>query len=200
MTARQARAPATYDDLRALPDNVTGELIDGELHASRRPAPPHAFAGSALGADVHSAFHRKPGGPDKPGGWWIVDEPELHLGQHVLVPDLAGWRRARMPHYPPTAYFELVPDWVCEIVSPASQRRDRVLKMALYGELTVRWLWLVDPLRQTVEAFERDSDRWTVAGVAVDDETAARLPPFEAVELEVARWWEGAPPPPPRNP
>ena len=186
--------PATYDDLRALPENVTGEILHGELHVSPRPAPPHAFAGSGLGADLHGAFHRKPGGPHGPGGWWIIDEPELHYGRHVLVPDLAGWRRERMPHYPPTPYFELAPDWVCEVVSPSSQRRDRVVKMALYGEFGVRFLWLVDPLQRTVEAFERDGERWILAGVAVQDETEARLPPFEAVALDVTRWWEGAPP------
>ena len=96
--------PATYDDLVKLPDNLVAEIVDGELHASPRPALPHADAGSALGGVLMPAFGWGRGGP---GGWWIVDEPELHLGTDVLVPDLAGWRRARIPHRPDTTYVAI---------------------------------------------------------------------------------------------
>lgn len=182
--------PATYAGLVALPDNVIGEIVDGELVASPRPAPAHALSSSTIGMDM-APFHRRPGGPHGPGGWWILDEPELHLGRHVLVPDLAGWRREGMPQLPTTAYFERPPDWVCEVVSPASVRRDRVQKMGIYGEFDVRWLWLVDPQQQLVEVFERQGHAWMLAATAVGDDCEARLPPFDAVVLDLSRWWEG---------
>lgn len=192
MTALAARAPmpATYDDLLALPEHLIGEIIDGDLIASPRPAPAHAAATSSVGSALHAPYHRRSGDPNGPGGWWILDEPELHLGRHVLVPDLAGWRRERLPALPETAYFALPPDWVCEVVSPGSVRRDRVQKMRIYGEFGVAWLWLVVPEQQLVEVFERQGDRWLLAGTAVGDEAEARLPPFDAVPLDLARWWD----------
>jgi len=103
--------PATYEDLCALPHNVVGEIINGELVVSLRPVPRHALATSYLGGELTGPFGRGRGGP---GGWLILFEPELHLGDHVLVPDLAGWLRERMPGVPDTAWFGLRPDWVCE--------------------------------------------------------------------------------------
>ncbi len=106
---------ATYDDLLALPRNVVGEIIGGKLHTQPRPGGPHAAVASLLGMVLGNPFHRGSGGP---GGWIILDEPELHLGTDILVPDLAGWRRTRMPEVPDTAAFDLAPDWVAEVLSP----------------------------------------------------------------------------------
>ena len=132
--ARVMRAgrKATYEDLLAVPDHLIAEIIDGELVTSPRPASPHTLASSAVGSDLFGRFHRGVG-TESPGGWWILDEPELHLGDDVLVPDLAGWRRERMPTVPTAAFFELAPDWVCEIVSPSSARYDRVIKQDIYA-------------------------------------------------------------------
>ena len=184
---------ATYQDLLALPDNVVGEIVNGELVVSPRPAPPHAFASSAMGADLNQAFHRKPGGPGGPGGWWILDEPELHLHGDVLVPDLAGWRRERMTSAPSTAAFELPPDWVCEIISPSSVRHDRMRKLPIYAREQVAWTWLVDPVARTLEVYQLDAaGRWVLLQVfGEDSEPLVRVQPFEAIELELARWWEG---------
>lgn len=184
---------ATYQDLLALPDNVVGEIVNGELVVSPRPAPPHAFASSAMGADLNQAFHRKPGGPGGPGGWWILDEPELHLHGDVLVPDLAGWRRERMTSAPSTAAFELPPDWVCEIISPSSVRHDRMRKLPIYAREQVAWTWLVDPVARTLEVYQLDAaGRWVLLQVfGEDSEPLVRVPPFEAIELDLARWWEG---------
>src|SRR3954468_4688276 len=134
-----ARRPATYEDLCALPDHVIGELIAGELIASPRPSIPHSRASSVLSDDLGGPFDRGRGGP---GGWWILFEPELHLGADVLVPDLAGWRRERMPVLRNVAYFELAPDWVCEVVSPSTARVDRVRKVPIYAREGVSHLWL----------------------------------------------------------
>ena len=124
------RKPATYQDIIDLPENLVGEIIDGELYVQPRPAPRHARPSSLLGGKLTGPFDEGTGGP---GGWWILDEPELHLDRHIEVPDLAGWRRERMPKLPDTAWFELVPDWVCEVPSPGTARKDRAKKMPLYA-------------------------------------------------------------------
>jgi Uma2 family endonuclease len=187
---KEVKKPATYADIVALPENVVGEIIEGELHVSPRPASPHARAGTSLAQDL-GPFDRESGGPRGPGGWWIAFEPELHLGRDVLVPDVAGWRRERMPEWPGVPFFTLAPDWVCEIVSPRSASTDRVKKMRLYGEAGVTWMWLVDPMAQTVESYVREADRWIQAGVWDGADEAARIPPFDAVEIELPRWWGG---------
>jgi len=124
------RRPATYADLQALPEHVVGELISGELHISPRPAAPHTVAASRLGGGLSGPFDEGRGGP---GGWIILDEPELHFGEDVLVPDLAGWRRERMPRPPRAAAFTLAPDWVCEVLSPSTAALDRGIKLPVYG-------------------------------------------------------------------
>jgi Uma2 family endonuclease len=121
---------ATYEDLLQVPEHLVAEIIHGQLVTHPRPAPRHARASSSLGDELVSPFDKGRGGP---GGWWILDEPELHLGAHVLVPDLAGWRRERMRSLPDTAWFELAPDWVCEVLSPGTARLDRVEKLPIYA-------------------------------------------------------------------
>lgn len=180
-----AARQATYDDLRALPPGYVGEIIDGELHSHPRPAPRHVQSRSVLGIDLGAAFQRGRGGP---GGWWILDEPELHLGRHVLVPDLAGWRRERMPALPDTAWFELAPDWISEILSPATARLDRVKKMPIYAEAAVAHLWLVDPDLRTLEVYACDGAHWLLLGGHADQDVV-RAAPFDAIELELSALW-----------
>jgi Uma2 family endonuclease len=187
--SHRVKTPATYDDLLALPEHVVGEIVDGELYVSPRPAPRHAVASSALGGELGPPFQRGRGGP---GGWWILDEPELHLGTDVLVPDLAGWRRVRMPVIPDTAFFTLAPDWVCEVVSPKTGRLDRLKKLPVYAREGIGHLWLVDPLQRTLEVLRLDDGRWTIVATHGDDDRV-RAEPFEAVELELsALWTDGA--------
>ena len=177
--------PATYDDLVKLPDHLVAEILDGELHASPRPAPAHAIAGSSLGVVIGGPYDHGRGGP---GGWWIIDEPELHLGSDVLVPDLAGWRKARMPRRPATAYFPLAPDWVCEVLSPSTVQVDRAKKLAIYAREGVACAWLVDPLARTLEAFRLDGGHWVLAGTHVGD-AVVRVEPFAAIDLELRLLW-----------
>ena len=189
MKAREASPRDTaYADLLALPENVVGEIVDGELVVSPRPAAPHAVASSAMGADIGGPFGRPPGGGRGPGGWWILDEPELHFGADVVVPDLAGWRRERMPKVPDVPFFELAPDWVCEVVSPRTARLDRGRKRDIYAREGVAHLWLVDPLARTVEVFRLDAGSWVLQHTFAGDEKV-RAEPFQAVELELAGWW-----------
>jgi Uma2 family endonuclease len=182
-----ARRRATYEDLLQVPDILIAEILDGELLTSPRPASPHARAASALIQDI-SPFDRRTGGPGGPGGWQILFEPELHLGADILVPDLAGWRRERMPILQDVPYFELAPDWVCEVVSPATGRIDRVRKMPIYAREQIRHLWLVDPLQRTLEVYRLEVRQWVVVSVHGDTEVV-QAEPFEAVALDMERWW-----------
>jgi Uma2 family endonuclease len=177
--------PATYDDLSRVPDHLVAEIVDGDLVVSPRPAPRHAAASSALGAELGGPFQRGRGGP---GGWWILDEPELHLGSDVLVPDLAGWRRERLPRLPREAYFALAPDWVCEVVSPSTERLDRVRKMRLYGAAAVRHLWLVNATARTLEVYRLEGDIWARVGAHAESEVV-RAEPFEGIALELEALW-----------
>jgi len=180
-----ARKRATYEDLQAVPDHLIAELVDGELHTSPRPASEHALVSSVLGGDLSGPFHRGRGGP---GGWWIIDEPELHLGGDVLVPDLAGWRRQRLPSWPHSAALELAPDWVCEVVSPATRRLDRILKLPIYARESVGHVWIIDPKPQTLEVFRRSDGHWLLVATHAGTERI-RAEPFEAVELDLQGWW-----------
>ena len=141
---------ATYQDIIDLPENIVGEIINGQLETHPRSAPKHALAAGSLGAELVSPFQKGRGGP---GGWWILPEPECHLGTHVLVPDLSGWHKQRMPTLPDAAWIDVVPDWICEILSPSTARLDRIVKMPIYAQLGVAHLWLVDPMLQTLEAY-----------------------------------------------
>jgi Uma2 family endonuclease len=183
-----ARRRARYEDVIALPEHLVGEIVDGELYASPRPASPHALAASGIGSDLFGRFNRPADGPDAPGGWWILVEPELHLGPDVMVPDLAGWRRERMPRMPDVAYFGLAPDWVCEVVSPRTGILDRRRKMPIYGRESVAHLWIADPILKTLEVYRLETGRWVVASTHGGDDLV-RAEPFGAVELEIARWW-----------
>jgi len=187
--ADPAKRRATYADLLAVPEHLVAEILDGELVVSPRPAARHARASSVIASDLAGPFDRGPEGPPPPlGGWWLLYEPELHLGADVIVPDLAGWRRERMPQIPDVAAFTLAPDWVCEVISPSTARIDRVRKMAIYAREKVGHLWLVDPAAHTLEVYRLDGARWTVAGNHAASEHV-RAAPFEAVEIDIARWW-----------
>ena len=183
-----ARRRATYADLLEVPEHLVAEILDGELVTSPRPASPHALAASAIGIDVGGAFGRPPGGAEAPGGWWIIDEPELHLGEDVLVPDLAGWRRTRMAVYPDVPAFTLAPDWVCEVVSPSTARIDRGRKLRIYPRERVAHLWLVDPLARTLEVYRLEAEHWVVAATH-EGSGPVRAEPFDVVALDLRRWW-----------
>ena len=184
-----AERPATYLDVLDAPPHMVAEVLAGTLHTQPRPASRHARAGSVLGMEVGNPFDRGRGGP---GGWWIVFEPELHLGADIVVPDLAGWRRTTMPDYPDAAYFETAPDWACEVLSPSTRRIDRNEKRAIYAREGVSHLWFVDPDARTLEAFELRGDRWVLLATLADGAPVSQ-PPFGAISFPLdALWPEGA--------
>jgi Uma2 family endonuclease len=184
---------ATYADLEAVPAHQVAELIGGTLRVMPRPEPRHASTSSALGVFVGGPFGHGLGGP---GGWWILDEPEIHFPDpeaagevEVPVPDLAGWTRERMPELPEEAHFTIAPDWICEVLSSSTEETDRTEKMPIYAREGVRFAWLIDPIGRTLEAYAlRGGRRWSKAVVHRDAERV-RVPPFEAVELDLSALW-----------
>ena len=189
MLARRPKSPATYADIEALPANMVGQIVFGVLHSHPRPAPRHARASSRLGAELDGPFDRGRGGP---GGWIILDEPELHLGPHVIVPDIVGWRRERLPRLPETAYIEAPPDWACEVLSPSTARLDRTDKLAVYAEFEVGHCWLVDPDALTLEVFELREGRWTLHSTFKEADIVA-APPFSAHSFALDVLWPDPP-------
>jgi Uma2 family endonuclease len=183
--ARKKKTVATYADLVALPDNVIGEIIDGELFASPRPRVRHMRVAGQVHLRLAGPFDE---GRDGPGGWWLMLETELKLGRQIIVPDISGWRRARVPELPDDLPLPIAPDWVCEVLSPSTGRIDREKKLPVYARHGVDHVWLVDPLLRTLEVFERHGRRWMLVVVHADD-ARVRVPPFEAVELDLSRWW-----------
>lgn len=184
---RQIIAPTAYEELLALPENRVGEIIGGQLHTQPRPAGPHNNAETCLGSALNPPFQQGKGGP---GGWWIQVEPEIHFirDTEVCVLDLGGWRRERMPSLPRDHRYEIVPDWVCEILSPDTAKKDRALKLPLYARFGVAHVWLVDPLERTLEAFELLAGRWMLIAILKDEDPVC-LAPFEAVTFSLADLW-----------
>ena len=182
---------ATYDDVLNAPEHEVAEILDGELVVSPRPAPRHAVAFGRLLGDLGAPFDRGRGGP---GGWWIIGEPELHLGEQVLVPEIGGWRRERLPALPDQAFFSLAPDWVCEVLSPSTERIDRGRKLRIYAEAGVAHGWLLNPIERTLEVLSLRDGAWTIVNVFTESEQV-HAEPFDAVELDLAGLWVEPPTP-----
>lgn len=186
MSQQPRPAPATYADLCRVPAPLLAELIEGELHTQPRPRPRHALAGGRLYRALEEGHGQ---GFRNPGGWIFLIEPELHLDGQVLVPDIAGWRRERLPELPETAGITVLPDWVCEVLSPSTLRTDRLLKMPLYARLGLPYLWLVHPGEQTLDAYARSANgHWELQGSGVGED-AVQLPPFAEVPLALDALW-----------
>jgi Uma2 family endonuclease len=183
---KDERRRATYEDVLNAPEHKVAEIVDGELYLSPRPALLHARATGGLFLDLANPFDRGRGGP---GGWWLFVEPELHLGEDVLVPDLAGWRRSRVPEKPTGMGMDLAPDWLCETLSPSTAKLDRTKKLDIYAREFVPHVWLVDPKRQTLEVFALRGSGLATQAIYRKHEKV-RLEPFGAVELDLAFLWE----------
>ncbi len=183
-----AKKEASYADVLNAPPHKVAEIIHGELMLSPRPAGPHTVAMTALTEELGPPFKRGRGGP---GGWIILTEPELHLGRDILVPELAGWRRETMSVVANEPYFVIRPDWICEVLSPSTERYDRAAKVALYAAAGVSDAWLVNPLLQSLEVLGLSSTtpgQWSVRGVHHDD-AKVRARPFEEFELDLSILW-----------
>ena len=185
-----AEKRATYQDVLDAPPRVVAEVIAGRLYTHPRPAPKHAVAHLGIAAKIGPPFHFGDGGP---GGWLVVVDPELHLpagafDPDIVVPDLAGWRRERMPKLPETAFFEIAPDWACEILTPSTARLDRGEKRDVYAREGVAHLWLVDPIVRQLEVFELRDGRWALLATISGSEEVA-VAPFAAVPFSLGSLW-----------
>jgi Uma2 family endonuclease len=177
--------PPRYEELLALPEDVVGELMDGELVVTPRPPALAASAKHALSAELARATVEAAGRH----GWWIFDEAKLRLGMNILVPDLTGWRRQRMPKRSEKKYFELAPDWACEVLSPPTAVIDRTRKLRIYASHGLCWLWVVDPPHRTVEVLWLEGDEWVVV-CAFGGDDKVHIPPFDGVEIALASLWQ----------
>ena len=178
--ADPAKRKATYQDVLDAPAHLTAEIIGGELRLSPRPAGPHTAAASSLGYLIGPPFDH---GIDGPGGWIVLVKPELHLGSDIVVPDLAGWRRDRLPMVPHDPFFTLAPDWVCEVLSPSTEVTDRSAKLPIYAAAGVGHAWLVDPVQRMLEVMRLHEDKWLLLAVYHGDQRSPR----RAVRCDRAR-------------
>jgi Uma2 family endonuclease len=188
--AEPAKRRATYADLEAVPPHLVAEIIHGALVTHPRPSPRHGFAANALSASLTRSHQWGDGGP---GGWIFIVEPELHLGNDIVVPDIAGWRRDRLPVLPETAYFETPPDWVCEVLSNTTERYDRNSKRTIYARAQLPHLWLLDPRSNLLEVFQLAAGQWLlIATFSGNDDV--RAPPFDASAFPLGLLWPSTPP------
>lgn len=183
-----ARKISLYEQLERLPDTLTGEILNGQLHTQPRPTGRHASAELGLGDALYGPFHRGRGGP---GGWRIFIEPEVHFVRdvEVVVPDLAGWRRERLPAIPEGHRFEVVPDWVCEILSPSTASKDREIKMPMCLHYGVNYFWLIDPVAQTLATYESNQSAWRETGSFKGNDKVS-VAPFGAIEFPLSSIWD----------
>jgi Uma2 family endonuclease len=181
MAADPAKKRATYADLEAVPPHLMAEIIFGSLVTHPRPAPPHTTASFALGSRIGPKFQDGEGGP---GGWIFANEPELHLGENVVVPDIAGWKRERYATVKDRTWISVVPDWICEILSPSTENYDRNEKRKIYATAGVGHIWLLDPRSLSLECFQNVAGNWLLMQTFTDDETVS-APPFEAAQFKL---------------
>jgi Uma2 family endonuclease len=183
--------PPTLADLDALPPGVVGEIIEGVLYTMTKPRMRHQRTMRMISGRVGEPFDNERGGP---GGWWIVPEPGIELpNTPEITPDVAGWRRERMPEMPFDEPIRVVPDWVCEILSKTTRRHDLLVKLPYYAKIGVSHHWLVDLEARVLIAHRLEASEWRIIGT-YSDETEARIAPFDAVPLNVADWWPPAAP------
>jgi Uma2 family endonuclease len=182
-----AKKRATYEDLNGIPENMTGEIIDGELWVTPRPSREHVNASSSVGYKIGPPYQFGEGGP---GGWIILIESEIKLGENILVPDLAGWRKERFPVGEEHNWISVAPNWVCEVLSPGTLRKDRVTKMSFYLEHAIAYYWLIDPAARTLEVLRFEDGKWVIAGVYEEDDRM-RAEPFQEIEINLGDLWLG---------
>jgi Uma2 family endonuclease len=183
--ADPAQKPATYADLEAVPDHLVAEILFGSLVTHPRPAPPHSVASNALAYELTGPFQKGRGGP---GGWVFMTEPGLYLGPHVIVPDLAGWRRERMPRLPPKARVEIAPDWACEVISRSTEAYDKGPKRRICATYGVKHLWHVNPTSKILEVFELRDGQWLLVE-AFEGADSVKAPPFLEAEFQLCDLW-----------
>jgi Uma2 family endonuclease len=188
--AKPARRAATYEDLLAVPEPLVAEILFGELVTHPRPLPRHARAAIHLGTILNAPFGL---GINGPGGWVLLPEQELHLNGHVVVPDLAGWHLERLPELPETAWIEVAPDWVCEVLSPSTESYDRGEKRLIYAETGVSHVWHINPFLKLLEVYELKNGKWLLLDVFSEGNAQVAAAPFAELSFSLSLLWESTP-------
>jgi Uma2 family endonuclease len=184
----ERRHPATLADLERLPESARAELIDGTLYTSPAPGQVHHSTADAMQFRLESLFHAHRG---RHGGWWILAHPVLALGpDQIVVPDFAGWPIPGLPDGPKGPRISVAPSWVAELRTAVTASHDALLKAPLYLKAGVRWLWIVDPEKALIEIYAADGDQWRLDRIAQPSHDSERLPPFDAVPIDVSGWFE----------
>ena len=183
------RKRATYQDVLDAPEDVVAEIVNGELVLSPRPDNSACVLVSSFLGEIGTRFGREE------GNWIVIYAPEVHLDDDILVPDIAAWRRERLPAVPDAAFISVAPDSVCEALSPKTRRLDRVKKLPRYATHGVAFAWLVDPKPRTLEAFRLVDGAWSLVAAHDDDDGRVRVPPFDAIELDLPALWTDVPVP-----
>lgn len=184
--ADPARRTVAYEDLYAIPEHMTGEILGGELVATPRPSRRHAFAASSLDKKIGPFYQFGEGGA--PGGWIILFEPEIKLGNDLVVPDLAGWRKERFPFDEEHNWISAAPQWICEVLSPSTVHADKIRKMPIYARYGVEHIWLVDPAVRSMDVFKLELGRWFLLGSYAGDDKV-RAGPFQEIEFDLGCLW-----------
>ncbi|MBF0508339.1 MAG: Uma2 family endonuclease [Deltaproteobacteria bacterium] len=184
--AKPASKKATYEDLYGIPENTTGQIIDGELIVTPRPSRRHGFSATALGGAVTGPYQFGQGGGS--GGWIFIIAPEIGLGENILVPDLAGWKRERFPWQEEFNWISVAPNWVCEVLSPSTLRIDKVKKMHIYARHGIEHIWLIDPAAMFLEVFRLESGGWLLLGSYAENDKV-RAEPFQEIEINLGDLW-----------
>ena len=178
-----AKSISLYEQLEQLPESLTGQILNGQLYTHPRPNGKHILISSNVGAELHGPFQK---GKNGPGGWWILQEPEVHLtlNSEVVVPDLAGWKKERLPEIPDTHKFTVIPDWICEIFSPSTESIDKEIKMPLYAKYGVKYLWLIHPIKKSLQAFKLTNNEWILQGT-FEGNDAISIEPFDSINIKL---------------
>ena len=177
--------PATYQDVIDAPPHLVAEIVDSVLYTRSRHTFEYGYAAGALLIKLGSHFGQ---GSGDPRGWWIFPEPEVHLGDDVLVPDLAGWRQECMPRIPDGVHTDLAPDWVCEILSPSARKLDCDARRAVYARASVGYMWQIDADNRSLEAFRLLGGDWGLLE-SLSGNVPVSLSPFEEVRLDLRDLW-----------
>ncbi|MBF0226618.1 MAG: Uma2 family endonuclease [Desulfobacterales bacterium] len=176
---------ANYEDLYKIPENMIGQIINGELITMPRPSLRHSNVVSSIGFEIGPPYKFGRGGP---GGWIILDEPEIKLGENIFVPDIAGWEKKRLPKFPKTNYISVPPDWICEVLSPCTEKTDRAMKMPIYAQFGISYFWIINPIEKILEVLKLSDNKWFILAIYAENDKV-RAEPFQEIEIDLQNLW-----------
>ena len=137
----------TYQDYLQLSEDRRYEIVDGDLYMVPAPIPYH----QKVSRNIEFQFHQHVLAHDL-GEVFYAPCDVLLSETDVVQPDILFISKDRLSIIKETN-IQGAPDLVVEILSPASEKRDRGAKQKLYARAGVTESWIVDPTAKTVEVF-----------------------------------------------